>query len=207
MANHLYADLITTCGYLGDHGKKSGCFVRNDGIRAFEGTVVVAAVPLSGKPATEPPFSLKVSLGPGPGAVEWFGLPSGLWGLAAGGDHVYTSDITAAGSGHVVSHHVILPAAPKDLNLSRATPVAFAVASSPDPDDGTVDVTVTASGGGVALYVLLTTAAQGRFSDNAFLVFPNAPVAIKFIPFPGFELEELRRTIRIEHLAGNTIFV
>ena len=37
--------------------------------------------------------------------------------------------------------------------------------------------------GGVALYVVLTTELQGRFSDNAFEVRPGAPVVVEFMPF------------------------
>jgi hypothetical protein len=44
-------------------------------------------------------------------------------------------------------------------------------------------VIVLQSSGGVAPYTVLTTQATGRFSDNAFLLFPGVPTIIQFIPF------------------------
>ena len=52
----------------------------------------------------------------------------------------------------------------------------------------------------VAVWVTLTTHAHGRFSDNAFLMQPGSRV-LKFFPFEGFELSELKSTLRVEHVA------
>ena len=65
--------------------------------------------------------------------------------------------------------------------------------------DGTVDVTLKANA--TALYVTLTTAAQGRFTDNAFAVTAAAAQVVQFVPFDGFDKGELERTLRVEHLA------
>ena len=52
----------------------------------------------------------------------------------------------------------------------------------------------------VALFVTFTTLAQGRFSDNGFMVTPATAKTIEFIPFAGFSFEELRSSLRMEHL-------
>ena len=52
----------------------------------------------------------------------------------------------------------------------------------------------------VALFVTFTTLAQGRFSDNAFMLAPNAPKVVRFVPFAGFSPDELRNSLRVEHL-------
>jgi beta-mannosidase len=48
--------------------------------------------------------------------------------------------------------------------------------------------------------VTLTTLAQGRFSDNAFCMTPGT-ITIDFIPFAGFDLTELKSSLRVEHAA------
>lgn len=67
--------------------------------------------------------------------------------------------------------------------------------------DGTIDIVVKATGG-VALYVVLTTLAQGRFSDNAFMV-AHGTQAVQFIPHGPNELALLRSSLRVEHLQEN----
>ena len=64
---------------------------------------------------------------------------------------------------------------------------------------GEVDVTLKANA--TALDVTLTTAAQGRFTDNAFAVTAAAAQVVQFVPFDGFDKGELERTLRFEHLA------
>ena len=52
-----------------------------------------------------------------------------------------------------------------------------------------------------AVYVMLTTAAHGRFSDNCFLLVGER--YIDFIPFMDNQEEALRTTTRVEHLHAN----
>merc|ERR1712083_837737 len=49
-----------------------------------------------------------------------------------------------------------------------------------------------------AVYVVLTSAAQGRFSDNCFLL--HGERTIEFVPFAPGQEKILRETVRIEHL-------
>ena len=91
----------------------------------------------------------------------------------------------------------ILLAPPAALALPPAA-VSATVAKTANAD-GTVDVTLKANA--TALYVTLTTAAQGRFTDNAFAVTAAAAQVVQFVPFDGFDKGELERTLRVEHLA------
>ena len=84
------------------------------------------------------------------------------------------------------------------MTLPRAR-VATAVGAA--GSDGSVDVTVTTDR--FALFVTLTTLAQGRFSDNAFVMLPGKKT-LKFFPFKGFVLAELKSTLRVEHTATYT---
>jgi beta-mannosidase len=71
----------------------------------------------------------------------------------------------------------------------------------PTPD-GSVNVTVRTDA--LALYVTLTTLAQGRFSDNAFLMLPvPGVVALQFVPVAGVpaDVAVLTSSLRVEHVA------
>lgn len=79
--------------------------------------------------------------------------------------------------------------------------VTFEVASVAN-SDGSVDITVSSTG--VAVYVSLTTAAAGRFSDNGFFLVPPSKV-IRYIPFTApADIPTLTSTLRVEHLAQYT---
>ena len=64
-------------------------------------------------------------------------------------------------------------------------------------------IIVTARGS-VALWVVLTTAASGYFTDNVFFVVPGQARSVQFVPFegesPATAAHQLRTTLRLEHL-------
>jgi hypothetical protein len=113
-------------------------------------------------------------------------------------DDASTSILTAtvtASDGTVVSTHPILFTAPKNLKLPKAN-VQFTIGGTATAP--TVSVTTD----NVALYVTLTTLAQGRFSDNAFLLLAGETKELGFIPFVGFDLAQLKSSLRVEHVAS-----
>ena len=203
MRRSLYANVVATCGKDATHGNSKSappvCYVVNDGIDAFTGNVTIRAVPLASAAATATVFSMPVQLTAGPGVRSWFSIGAAAWELGELGTHVYACKVTSA-AGEVVSNHVILPQPPQGLKLQPAK-VTFSVGDTVGPD-GTVLITVT-PGVNPALYVTFTTLAQGRFSDNAFLLEPGAAKTIGFHPFEGFDLQELKTSLRVEHLAEN----
>ena len=70
--------------------------------------------------------------------------------------------------------------------------------------DGLVSISV--EGNATAMFVVLTTKAEGRFSDNAFLLEHGAAREILFYPWKELDaamLSLLRSSLRVEHLAEN----
>ena len=72
-------------------------------------------------------------------------------------------------------------------------------------------VTVTVSGLEVtvttdkpAMWVMLTTAAHGRFEDNAFLLRKGSRT-LQFVAFVAGQEDSLRDTIRVEHVAQHVL--
>ena len=108
-------------------------------------------------------------------------------------------------SGEMITHNVVALAPPKGMELPKNVSVGAKVTSTPE---GTVEVSLEAKGGGVALYVVMTTSLAGRFSDNAIVLAPDTPVSVTFLPFgelaekPAADLAtELAGELRVEHLA------
>jgi len=62
-------------------------------------------------------------------------------------------------------------------------------------------VAVTLSSTATALFVTLTTLAQGRFSDNA-LILPPGQTSVAFLPWGPLDFGLLRTTLRVEHVMG-----
>merc|ERR1711865_638676 len=100
-------------------------------------------------------------------------------------------------SGVVMCDHPVLFTPPKNLTLVNAN-VSFTVSL---PADGHANPTISVETDHAALFVTLTTLAQGRFSDNAFLLLPGSPRQFQFVPFPGFDHAVLTKTLRVEHVA------
>lgn len=71
-----------------------------------------------------------------------------------------------SGEEEIWSDNLIPLTAPAKMALSKAN-VQFKTATEVNVADGSVDITLTTDK--VAVYVTLTTLADGRFSDNAFL--------------------------------------
>jgi hypothetical protein len=65
--------------------------------------------------------------------------------------------------------------------------------------DGARAVTLSTEGG-LALYAVLTTLAQGRFEENFISLVPGVRT-VWFIPFEGFEEGQLAASLRVEHVA------
>lgn len=55
----------------------------------------------------------------------------------------------------------------------------------------------------VAMYVTLTSQAQGKFAENMFLLLPQQTKIINFVPFDPYpaDYQLLKTTLRVEHVA------
>lgn len=100
-------------------------------------------------------------------------------------------------SGAVISSNQQLLAPPGELHVVRDAVVTAAV--GPPTADGLIPVTVSASA--TAVLVTLTTLASGVFSDNAFLLTPDAPAKLLFTPYGPTDAVALKASLRIAHLA------
>ena len=91
-------------------------------------------------------------------------------------------------------------ALPSALALAGGVSVTATVGAPPTPA-GAVPITLHVSGG-AAVLVCLTTAAQGRFSDNALLLVPAGDTVVQFVAMvPGGEVDAalLASSLRVEH--------
>jgi hypothetical protein len=161
----LYTDVYATCG------KDGKCYIRNDAPKAFVGSLVLNVTAFAtGEVSTV--LEQVVSLRPGGGMVDYF--TSAKVAALDGSKHILEA-IVMETDGTVVSRNVVPFASPERMLLK---PAKVAVAAH-RADDGSFVADVTTQA--VAMYVTLTTLANGRFEDNAFLLVPPGR-QLKFLP-------------------------
>ena len=191
---HLFADVMAACGrpY---RSQKFACYVSNARPDApFAGALALTTVDLA-TGAEAPWETFDVAVAAGPAALAWL-QPNAT--LPNATTTLLVARLTDAATGRVFDDHVVHLTAPANLAVRRA---ALAAALAPQPNaDGSVDVAVTTDA--AALFVTLTAAAAGRFSDNAFLLLPGAPRTVQWRPFaPGDAAADyalLKATLRVE---------
>eukprot|EP01047_Picozoa_sp_COSAG01_P000933 COSAG01_NODE_19_length_39011_cov_38.134968_7_plen_232_part_00 len=213
--DHLYTDLFVVCGADGR------CLVKNDSPMAgFKGSLRLSILNVSNS-AVISLNQTDISLGVGAGAATWLcagGTGSPLdhscdeWAdllppldthpssavllteLRTVSDVDASKAVTAYSSFELLSTPAdMLAALPKaNVSASVGDPTAFHDSAPP-----TVPITLRADG--VALFVGLTTAANGRFSRN-FFIMPEGQMSVDFIPFGNLDLPTLKTTLRVEHV-------
>lgn len=192
-AHALFKDVIAVCG------AKGLCYVRNDGSTKFRGSVKVESVSFSDS-SKEVLYERDVRLRPGPASIQYFSIPE-----IDGKSRIAMISVKHS-CGLVANNNFALFEAPKDLNLPRAS-LSIRVRIKPSVTKTvaqTVNASLEVTASRFALFVVLSTQAQGRFSDNAFILRAGEPKTVEFIPFVHFG-EEQRRTLvdslRAEHFA------
>lgn len=212
---YLYADVFITCGSQGQ------CYIRNDSplnpLSQSTATLSFVNVETGLISVTR---TVNVTLEVGPAAMQWFCaghvagtdacLPWSTLLAAAGcediGSNCYILAEIYNKSGALISANPYVLLAPPSILLSSLdiSPDIIATLQNPPPSSGPIGLNITART--PALFVTLSTLAQGRFSRNAFFVpgGTSAPVQIFFIPFEeAGEIDSytvLRNTLRILHL-------
>lgn len=207
----IFADVMATCGTVGPDANSTdsmlaladgsvnsfaagaSCYVKNDSPMPFKGTVEVSSVSLATGKATSKK-KLALNMPAGAGVMQWFDVPGAIDGTTEMLIVVVTDS-----DGTVTSNNPVPFALPKDMKLKK-TDVKVTVAATEQQLAPGAPVEVTLTSDALALYVTLTTLAQGRFEDNAFVMMPGTKT-VKFFPFEGFELAELNSSIRVEHTA------
>jgi beta-mannosidase len=193
LRDHLYTDRIITCGQ--DTTSKNAssllCLLKNDFYQAVSGDIVIEAIDLIGK-ATSTLYTAKgVTLAGGPGVSHWFTIPA-----VNPATTILRASYLDPVASISIARNTILLTTPGKLQLS---PVTLSVSFSAEANlDGTLDLTLRKEAGSApAVFVTLTTLAQGRFSENAF-VMDGEVVTVQFIPFGALEAAVLRRSLRVE---------
>ena len=197
----LMTDVMATCGSRYHHPGQSLCYLSNHrASRPFNGTVTLTAYDHFGNGSGKVLLHQRMTLPHGPGAIAWFGLPGGR-PLPDGNSTAVMSTVRDE-AGAVVSEHIVQLVTPEFIRVPNAT-LSLAIADAANAD-GTIDISVTSDR--VALWVTLTTLAQGRFTDNAFFL-PAGTRALKFVPFSSStatdDLAVLRASLRVEDYSMN----
>ena len=206
MEAHLYTDLFVVCG------ADARCLVKNDNpLAGFSGMLVLSALDVASG-SSHVLNRTAVALPAGGGAAVWLCAGAGMpladsctgWpallsplGLLPAGTVLLTALEDATGATAYSSFELL--AAPSAMlpSLPAAPGVAVAV-GAPAPDGSSVPVTVTTAG--TALFVGLTTAAHGRFSDNFFILAAGGQRVVHFLPFGELDVATLKATLRVEHV-------
>lgn len=162
----------------------------NDSPFPFRGSLLLTSVDMiTGQTTTIGRHDL--ALRAGAGVIEW--ITEDLSSVQPATQVVEA--VVVAGSGGEVSHNVIPLVAPREMRLPNTT--VHATVDSDASQGCTISVTVSSDH--PALWVVLTTQAHGRFSDNAFLLVNNKTVEfLEFLPDQG---DSLTKTLRVEHVA------
>jgi len=192
MRKLIYHDNIIACGV------DNYCYVRNDG-KTSNASKIVTSILRFADGAIIPVSTTALTVPVGQGHIQWL--------CASANDcATYDSMVSKASckngrssclllasvlsnDGTVLTENVVLLIKPSGLQLPTAK-VNQVI-------NGT---NITLSTNATALYVILTTAAPGRFSDNAFYLLPTQPKQIEFVPFGSFDSNLLAATLRVEHL-------
>jgi hypothetical protein len=194
----LMTDVMATCGseYVSRKAPPAGslCYLSNHrASRPFNGTVTFTAYDHFGEGEGAVVMDRAFSLPQGPGAIAWFSPPAAL---PAGNTTTVVSTVTDE-EGAVVSEHVLQLVTPEFIRVPDAA-LSLQVAAAANAD-GSIDVAVSSDR--VALWVTLTTLAQGRFSDNAFFL-PAGTKTVQFVPFSSStaaqDLGALTASLRVE---------
>lgn len=182
----------------------------DDAFAAFTGTATVSLLHV-GAGTVSPLASYPVSLPRGGGATMWACANSTVdikkancpsWasvlpsvGCAPDGSDCVVLLALKDAAGALAADNFELLTPPYNMLLPAAT-VTFSIGAP--AADNSVPITITTDK--TALFVVLTTLAQGRFSDNAIHILPGS-TTVEFLPWGPLELDVLKSSLRLEHIA------
>mmetsp|Transcript_4303 Transcript_4303/g.9395 ORF Transcript_4303/g.9395 Transcript_4303/m.9395 type:complete len:209 (-) Transcript_4303:599-1225(-) len=191
LSSSLFVDQIAACG------KGDLCYVRNDDSNKVKVTVVYEAWVLED---TIPQKSYEYVNELEPGSIDWFDLPFNFTSnskVILIRLEIYHNSITSSPR---VSESVYLTDMPKDI-MGLQNPVHIEIVDISINTNG--DAAIVLKSDKLALYVVLTTRAEGLFSPNCITLRPFEKRMVKFHPLEdggAVDLHTLRRTLRVEHL-------
>jgi beta-mannosidase len=214
LRSHLFSTYFAACDVSG------ACVVRNDSpLAPLAALLEVSAVSTrSGVPLGTLSGPTPIALPRGAGAMAWGCMdgkgvppgcapPSAVLGAAgcspSGTDCAVLSVLRSASTGEELARNLQFWAVPSALQLAVGVTVTAKVGQQ--AADGSVPVTISVQGG-AALLVLLSSAAQGRWSDNALQLLAPGLHQVVFLPMlqgglgPPVDATLLTSSLRVEHL-------
>jgi len=182
-----FADVIATCSASGL------CYVKNDRHTSFAGNVLVESINI--KDATAPETKLynqNLTIAEGPGQIYWFNIKS----MPDPTLNILRATVADHSTNEVLCSNTVALTPPKSLKIDSKASIEAEVVGL-EGNIANLNLKTT----NVGLYVVLTTLAQGRFSDNAMLLTPGV-TELKFYFFgkkPDMKL--LESSLRVEDLS------
>jgi len=189
LRNHIFQDVVVACG------AEDRCFARNDGPNEVDVFVSMEAWDLT---RTRPLRQLEwyPHLQSGRSTAQYH-LPTGFREKA----DVILINVHSGSLKNEIQTSAFLWNAP--VNITGLDRAHITVQSRQD-DDGAVILEVMSTA--LVLYVVLSTAEAGMFSDNAFHLRPRQRKIVRFEPIPGdaaVDIDRVRETLRVEHLGSH----
>lgn len=188
----LFVDQIAACG-TGD-----SCYVRNDHFGKVNFTVTFEAWGLEG---ATPRKMCEYADELDPGSIYWFELPLNFTsGIQVTLITLKVNYDPVVSSNHRISESVYLKDMPKNIK-GLHKPVNIEIVDIYSTKSG--DAAIVLKSDKLALFVVLTTRAEGLFSKNCITLRPFENIIVMFQPVVigrAVDLETLRATLRVEHL-------
>jgi len=191
LRENLYTDVIISCGKDSSNNVDLLCYAKNDAYAAHVVDIIIMANSLTDGQLTPIYQQNDVELASGPGAITWFSVKGNQVDNTT---NIFTA-IVADNSGPVLANNFFLLQAPMNLKL-QPLDVAVKVNNYANAD-GSIDISVSKSSEAIALFVTLTTLANGRFSTNAFNMIDTHSI-VQFIPFGDLDRDLLVKSLRVE---------
>lgn len=201
-----FKDVLATCNANGLG------YIRNDNpFTRVYGSVIINVINI--ETGNHQRYRQKIDIAPGPGSIQTFDCPV----VNNVGNHFLSIDVINNRKGDILSRNSpIFLTPPKELTASIPCDSGLEVSiqqqqlldgnENHNATSSRIWINVTAKVP-VALLVILTTQAHGRFSDNVFSIIGGSKI-IEFHPFISddddddeFDLQLLTSTLRVEDMA------
>ena len=196
LESSLFVDIFAACG------RDNKCYVRNDGMASVNATVTLEAWNIQGSRnrCSVATYTFNTSLEGGLSSTDRFQYPQEWASSEFDTILIRVDDIDSGAT--LMQDSAFLWGLPKAILNLVTTQVSVAIDSITVGPDKTSAV-VSISSDALALYVVLTTKAPGRFSENSFVLRPNEPKEITFMSLikdSKIDIDLLKDSLRVEHL-------
>jgi len=196
LGSTLLADVFAACG------RNNNCYVRNDGVDPVNATVALEAWNIKGSRnrCSVATHVFNTSLPGGISATTRFQAPR-EW-TSNEFDTIILRVTDAKSGSTLMADSAFLWGLPKSIPNLMTTRVSVTIHSIEASADKSSAI-ISLSSDALALYVVLTTQAPGRFDENAFVLRANERKVISFVSLikgREVDMDLLTKSLRVEHL-------